>query len=75
LAESVVMTGRIGILSRLIFAALSMYAGMGSAAHADKRVALVIGNSAYPAVPALPNPAVVICLGPRKPKYPCLKRM
>jgi hypothetical protein len=51
------MTGRIGIVSRLIFAALLMCAGMGSAAHADKRVALVIGNSAYRAVPALPNPA------------------
>jgi hypothetical protein len=30
---------------------------MCSAAHAEKRVALVIGNSAYRAVPALPNPA------------------
>ena len=29
----------------------------GSVAHADKRVALVIGNSAYRAVPTLPNPA------------------
>jgi tetratricopeptide (TPR) repeat protein len=48
--------GRIGILSRLLFAAFLMCTGMGSAAHAEKRVALVIGNSAYKAVPALPNP-------------------
>jgi uncharacterized caspase-like protein len=50
------MTGRIAIVSRLIFAAFLMCAGMGSAAHAEKRVALVIGNSAYRTVPALPNP-------------------
>jgi tetratricopeptide (TPR) repeat protein len=48
--------GRIGIMSRLIFATFLMCTGMGSAAHAEKRVALVIGNSAYRAVPALPNP-------------------
>lgn len=48
--------GRIGITSRLIVAAFLMCTGMGSAAHAEKRVALVIGNSAYRAVPALPNP-------------------
>jgi hypothetical protein len=40
------MTGRIAMVSRLIFAAFLMCAGMGSAAHAEKRVALVIGNSA-----------------------------
>jgi tetratricopeptide (TPR) repeat protein len=51
------MAGRIGTLSRSIFAALLICAGMSSAAHAEKRVALVIGNSAYRAVPALPNPA------------------
>jgi hypothetical protein len=50
------MTGRVAIVSRLMVAALLMCAGMGSAAHAEKRVALVIGNSAYRAVPALPNP-------------------
>src|SRR5580658_554249 len=50
------MTGRIAIVSRLIVAAFLMCAGMGSAAHAEKRVALVIGNSAYRTVPALPNP-------------------
>ena len=49
------MTGRIGIVSRLIFAAVLLCAGMPSMAHAEKRVALVIGNSAYRAVPALPN--------------------
>ena len=48
--------GRIGIVSRLIFAAFLMCAGIGSA-HAEKRVALVIGNSAYRTVPVLPNPA------------------
>ena len=48
--------GRIGIMSRLMVAAFLMCAGMGTAAHAEKRVALVIGNSAYRAVPALPNP-------------------
>jgi uncharacterized caspase-like protein len=50
------MTGRIGIVSRLMIAALLMCAGESTAAHAEKRVALVIGNSAYSAVPALPNP-------------------
>jgi hypothetical protein len=50
------MAGRVAIVSRLIFSAFLMCAGMGSAAHAEKRVALVIGNSAYRAVPALPNP-------------------
>ena len=52
-----VMTGRIGIVSRLLFAAALLCTGMSSAAHAEKRVALVIGNSTYRAVPALPNPA------------------
>jgi Caspase domain/Sel1 repeat len=51
------MTGRIGIVSRLIFAAVLLCAGMSSVAHAEKRVALVIGNSAYRAAPALPNPS------------------
>ena len=50
------MTGRIGIVSRLIFAAFLLCAGLPSAAHAEKRVALVIGNSAYQSVPQLPNP-------------------
>jgi hypothetical protein len=50
------MTGRIGIVSRLIFAAFLLCAGLSSAAHAEKRVALVIGNSAYQSVPKLPNP-------------------
>jgi Caspase domain/Sel1 repeat len=51
------MAGRIAIVARMVVAALLMCAGMGSVAHAEKRVALVIGNSAYRAVPALPNPA------------------
>ena len=50
------MGGRIGIVSRWMLAALLMCAGGCSAAHAEKRVALVIGNSAYRTVPALPNP-------------------
>jgi hypothetical protein len=50
------MAGRIGIVSRLIFAAFLLCAGACTPAHAEKRVALVIGNSAYRAVPALPNP-------------------
>jgi hypothetical protein len=56
LTESMVMSGRIGIVLRSMVAVFLMYAGMGSVAHAEKRVALVIGNSAYRAVPALPNP-------------------
>ena len=56
-AESVVMAGRIGIVSRLMVAAFLMCASLGSPAHADKRVALVIGNSAYQNVNPLPNPA------------------
>jgi Caspase domain/Sel1 repeat len=51
------MACRIGIVSRLIFAAFLLSTAMYSEAHAEKRVALVIGNSAYRAVPALPNPA------------------
>jgi hypothetical protein len=54
--ERLVMTGRIGIVSRWIIAAFLLCAGMGSAAHAEKRVALVVGNSAYRTVPTLPNP-------------------
>jgi hypothetical protein len=50
------MTGRLAMVSRWMVAAFLLYAGMGSAAHAEKRVALVIGNSAYRTVPALPNP-------------------
>jgi Caspase domain/Sel1 repeat len=49
------MAGRIGIVSRWIVAAFLLCAGMSSAAHAEKRVALVIGNSAYQTVPKLPN--------------------
>src|SRR5580698_8834466 len=51
------MAARIGIVSRLMCAAFLLCAGMGSVTHAEKRVALVIGNSAYRTVPALPNPA------------------
>jgi hypothetical protein len=49
------MASRIGILSRWLVAAFLLCAG--TAAHAEKRVALVIGNSAYRTVPTLPNAA------------------
>ena len=49
------MSSRIGILSRWLVAAFLLCAG--TAAHAEKRVALVIGNSAYRTVPTLPNAA------------------
>src|ERR1700723_4809462 len=51
------MACRIGIVSRLVFWAFLLSPAMYSEAHAEKRVALVIGNSAYRSVPALPNPA------------------
>ena len=41
----------------LLSAALSVSLAGSSAAHAENRVALVIGESAYRAVPSLPNPA------------------
>jgi len=49
------MSGRNGILSRLIVAAFVLC--IGTSAQAEKRVALVIGNSAYRSAPQLPNPA------------------
>ncbi len=48
------MASRSGLLSRIIVAAFLVCAG--TAAHAEKRVALVIGNSAYQTVAKLPNP-------------------
>ncbi|MCG6859106.1 MAG: caspase family protein, partial [Salaquimonas sp.] len=48
------MTGRVRLIVGL-FIALIVVLNVG-AAHADKRVALVIGNSAYRNVPALANP-------------------
>ena len=50
------MAGRIGFGPRLVFAAFLLCGGM-IPAHAEKRVALVIGNSAYRSVAPLPNPA------------------
>ena len=50
------MTGRIAVALRAIATALALFAALGSAAHAEKRVALVIGNSAYTHARALPNP-------------------
>ena len=52
------MFGRIAVLSRLIAAALLLLAATGSAAHAEKRVALVIGNSAYSHARPLPTRAM-----------------
>jgi len=49
------MTGRIAFLSRCLAAAFALMAAMGSA-HAERRVALVIGNSAYQHARALVNP-------------------
>src|SRR5271157_2044327 len=51
------VSGRIALLSRAIVAALMLVAGMGSTAHAEKRVALVVGNSAYQSAVKLDNPA------------------
>ena len=50
----IVMASRIRCLSWLIAVAALLCAG--NAAHAEKRVALVIGNSAYQTVAKLPNP-------------------
>jgi tetratricopeptide (TPR) repeat protein len=51
------MAGRIAVVSRLIAAALLLLvAAMGNAAHAEKRVALVIGNAAYGHARLLANP-------------------
>jgi tetratricopeptide (TPR) repeat protein len=51
------MAGRIGTMSRWMVAAFLLCAGSLAPAHAEKRVALVIGNSAYRTAPALRNPA------------------
>jgi len=51
------MSGRFAPLSRAIVAAFLLVAGMGSVAHAEKRVALVVGNSAYENAVKLNNPA------------------
>jgi hypothetical protein len=50
------MASRIGLVARLIGVAL-LLACVATAAHAEKRVALVIGNSAYQTVAKLPNSA------------------
>src|SRR6185437_8338241 len=49
------MAGRIAFLLRCLAAAFSVIAAMGTA-HAEKRVALVIGNSAYQHARVLANP-------------------
>jgi len=50
------MAGRIAFLSRCLATVFSVIAAMGSA-HAEKRVALVIGNAAYQHARVLANPA------------------
>lgn len=50
------MAGRIGVLLRAVFVAILMWSGLFSIAHAEKRVALVVGNSAYRSVAPLKNP-------------------
>jgi uncharacterized caspase-like protein len=50
------MSGRTGFLVGVLFWTVLVVAGFPAAAHAEKRVALVIGNGAYKSVPALPNP-------------------
>src|ERR1044072_6881750 len=42
----------------IIFSAACLIVSASTDAFADKRVAFVVGNSAYKNVPALPNPAV-----------------
>ena len=49
------MAGRINVFARWLAAAVLLIAATGSA-HAEKRVALVIGNSAYQHARALANP-------------------
>jgi uncharacterized caspase-like protein len=51
------MFRRIALLSRAIVAAFVLVAAATSAAHADKRVALVVGNGAYRNAVKLDNPA------------------
>jgi tetratricopeptide (TPR) repeat protein len=51
------MSGRPAQLSRAILAAVMLVGCMGSLAHAEKRVALVVGNSAYQSAVKLDNPA------------------
>ena len=50
------MADRLAVVLRSIAAALLLLAAMGSSAQADKRVALVIGNSAYSHARSLVNP-------------------
>jgi hypothetical protein len=46
-----------GMIGRCLLGLAIMVAGMTQAALAERRVALIIGNSAYSGVPALANPA------------------
>ena len=50
------MAGRLAVVLRSIAAALLLLAAMGTSAQADKRVALVIGNSTYGHARSLMNP-------------------
>jgi len=51
------MAGRGIVLAKVFAVALALIAASTPSAFADKRVALVIGNSAYQNAPPLPNPA------------------
>jgi uncharacterized caspase-like protein len=51
------MSGRLASLSCAIVAALMLVAGLAHSAHSEKRVALVVGNSAYQSAVKLDNPA------------------
>jgi uncharacterized caspase-like protein len=51
------MAGRVAVVPRLMIAAFLLWTGLCQSAHAERRVALVIGNSAYQTVSALQNPA------------------
>src|ERR1700676_5600734 len=50
------MSGRKGFLAGVLCWAVLVAAALPGVAHAERRVALVIGNGAYKSVPALPNP-------------------
>lgn len=54
-SECIVTSSQSGLLSRMIVATFLLCTG--TAAHAEKRVALVIGNSACQTVEKLSNPA------------------
>ena len=54
--ESITMADWTRLIAKIAFATLVVTAGSSVAAHAERRVALVVGNSAYQNVPYLDNP-------------------